>query len=45
MARAIMADVQLGSRLPDDDASAIVSFLDSLTGPIPSNYHALDKTP
>jgi cytochrome c peroxidase len=36
----VMADVQSGNRLPEDDAGAIVSFLASLTGPIPSNYHA-----
>jgi cytochrome c peroxidase len=36
----VMADVQSGNRLPDIDAAAIVSFLESLTGPIPSNYHA-----
>jgi len=41
----VMADVQLGSRLPNDDASAIVTFLESLTGPIPSNYHAPGTRP
>jgi cytochrome c peroxidase len=35
----VMADVQLGSRLPDNDAAAIVSFLETLTGRVPSNYH------
>ncbi len=41
----VMANVQLGSRLPDDDATAIVAFLESLTGPIPSNYHAPGSKP
>jgi len=36
----VMADVQFDARLPDDDAAAIVSFLESVTGEIPSNYHA-----
>jgi cytochrome c peroxidase len=36
----VMADVQLGARLPDEDAGAIVTFLSSLTGEIPTNYHA-----
>jgi cytochrome c peroxidase len=34
----VMADVQLGDRLSDSDASAIVSFLDALTGDLPNNY-------
>lgn len=41
----VMADVQLGSRLPDSDAAAIVSFLESLTGAIPANYHAPETKP
>lgn len=34
----VMADVQLGNRLSDTDASAIVSFLEVLTGDVPKNY-------
>jgi cytochrome c peroxidase len=34
----IMADVQLGRRLEGDEASAIVTFLDSLTGEVPANF-------
>jgi cytochrome c peroxidase len=41
----VMADVQSGNRLPDDDAAAIVSFLESLTGPIPSNYNPPREKP
>jgi cytochrome c peroxidase len=41
----VMADVQLGSRLPEADAGSIVSFLDSLTGPIPANFKATSATP
>jgi cytochrome c peroxidase len=36
----IMADVQLGARMPSTDAAAIVSFLDSLTGSVPENFRA-----
>jgi cytochrome c peroxidase len=34
----VMADVQLGSRLSDTDATAIVSFFDALTGELPNHY-------
>jgi cytochrome c peroxidase len=34
----IMADVQLGQRLSDQDAAAIVSFLESLTGEVPKHF-------
>ncbi len=34
----VMADVQLGSRLSDSDATAVVTFLNSLTGEVPKNY-------
>lgn len=34
----IMATVQFGTDLSDDDISAIVAFLDSLTGEVPKNY-------
>jgi hypothetical protein len=34
----VMADVQLGDRLKHSDASAIVLFLDALTGELPKNY-------
>lgn len=33
-----MADVQLGSRLGESEASAIVSFFEALTGELPKNY-------
>jgi cytochrome c peroxidase len=41
----VMADVQLGNRLADNDAAAIASFLESLTGSIPGNYHAPGTKP
>jgi cytochrome c peroxidase len=41
----VIADVQLGIRLPDSDAAAIAAFLESLTGSIPSNYHAPGAKP
>jgi cytochrome c peroxidase len=34
----VMAEVQLGERLSDADASALVAFLESLTGEVPKNY-------
>ena len=34
----VMADVQLGGRLGDADARAIVSFLEALTGEAPKHY-------
>lgn len=34
----IMADVQLGERLPDEKAGAIVPFLELLTGEVPKDY-------
>ena len=34
----IMAEVQLGERLSESDATAIVSFLNSLTGEVPAHY-------
>lgn len=34
----VMADVQLGERLGDADAAAIVAFLESLTGEVPAHY-------
>jgi cytochrome c peroxidase len=34
----VMAEVQLGNRLSEADASAVVSFLNGLTGDIPKNY-------
>jgi cytochrome c peroxidase len=36
----VMAEVQLGDRLGDEDASAIGSFLESLTGKVPKHYAA-----
>lgn len=35
----VMADVQLGNRLTEDEAEAIESFLKSLSGDVPRNYH------
>lgn len=35
----VMADLQLGNRLSDDEAAAIESFLHSLSGDVPENYH------
>ena len=40
-----VASIAQGSRLPDGEAAAIVSLLESLTGPIPSNYHAPSPKP
>ncbi|MBE7502760.1 MAG: hypothetical protein HS113_21240 [Verrucomicrobiales bacterium] len=34
----VMADVQLGDRLPEAQARAIVAFLESLTGEVPPHY-------
>ena len=34
----VMADVQLGRALPDQDVRDIVAFLESLTGAIPAHY-------
>ncbi|MBI1346266.1 c-type cytochrome [bacterium] len=34
----IMSSVQLGADLNDDDAAAIVAFLNALTGDVPKNY-------
>src|SRR5262249_7930753 len=34
----VMARVQLGSMLTDDEIREIVAFLPSLTGPLPSNF-------
>jgi cytochrome c peroxidase len=36
----IMAAIQLGIDLGDDDTAAIVAFLNSLTGDVPKNYRA-----
>jgi cytochrome c peroxidase len=36
----VMARVQLGRTLPEDDVSAIVAFLESLTGEVPAHYSA-----
>lgn len=34
----VMADVQLGNRMEDPEATAVVAFLESLTGEVPSHY-------
>lgn len=36
----VMAEVQLGERLKDADADAVVAFLESLTGEVPKHYAA-----
>jgi cytochrome c peroxidase len=36
----VMARVQLGRTLPDDDVAAIVAFLGALTGEVPAHYAA-----
>lgn len=41
----VMADVQLGDRLDDSEAAAIVSFLHSLTGEVPVNYSQPETAP
>lgn len=35
----VMSDVQLGSRFEEDDAAAIETFLECLSGDVPPNYH------
>lgn len=34
----IMADVQFGERLSEQDAAAIAAFLESLTGEVPQHF-------
>ncbi|HEV2442462.1 MAG TPA: cytochrome c peroxidase [Steroidobacteraceae bacterium] len=41
----VMARVQLGKRLSEDQIRAIVSFLDSLTGPLPADFAASPVLP
>ena len=41
----IMAAVQLGRTLDDEAVGGIVSFLESLTGEVPSNYAPPGKRP
>lgn len=41
----VMARVQLGKRLTDEQTGAIVSFLDSLTGPLPADFVASPVLP
>ncbi len=41
----IMGKTQLGKELKDEDVAAIVAFLGSLTGPVPSNYAPLSPLP
>lgn len=36
----VMARVQLGRKLPDEEVGAIVAFLESLTGEVPEHYAA-----
>lgn len=35
----IMADLQLGKKLSQEDTKKIVLFLNALTGPVPKNFH------
>jgi len=37
----IMADVQFGERLSDQDAAAVVAFFDALTGEVPKHFSPL----
>lgn len=41
----IMADVQLGGRLDDQDAAAIVAFFDALTGQVPGHFSPPEEFP
>jgi cytochrome c peroxidase len=41
----VMARVQLGSGLTDDETHEIVAFLRSLTGPLPSNFATAPALP
>lgn len=41
----VMARVQLGKKLSDEDISKIVSFLKSLTGPLPKNFSEIPVLP
>lgn len=41
----VMARVQLGKRLSGEQTRAIVSFLDSLTGPLPADFVAPPALP
>jgi len=41
----VMASVQLGRTLDDAAVASIVSFLDSLTGDVPSNYAPPGRQP
>ena len=40
-----MAEVQLGRHLPAEDVAEIVSFLNSLTGPLPAHDAAPSRFP
>src|SRR5512135_574124 len=41
----VMAEVQLGKKLADEDVKEIVAFLDSLTGSLPSGFAAAPELP
>jgi cytochrome c peroxidase len=41
----LMADHQLGKELSDDDVTSIVTFLNALTGEIPTDYIAMPELP
>ncbi len=41
----IMARVQLGKKLADNDVADIVAFLNSLTGPVPENFRNVPDLP
>ncbi len=40
----VMAEVQFGDRLSDQDAAAIVAFVDALTGEVPSRFSPPPKS-
>jgi cytochrome c peroxidase len=41
----VMAQLQLGKQLSDEDVSQIVSFLESLTGDIPPDFAQVPRLP
>ena len=41
----VMAQLQLGKQLPDEDVAQIVSFLESLTGEIPADFAKAPRLP
>jgi len=41
----VMAQLQLGKQLPDEDVTHIVSFLEALTGDIPADFAKVPRLP